>query len=254
MKVIKCIVITILILFVLAFVGMVAFTKDRVFREQKYKATAEEAFKELMKEYGLEEGDYMVTRFRQRPEAKSSFDIAYSVRGKEYLADISVSYGSYECTFFSNYYSEALKEAITDAVKKEIEKRGLFQHGEYTIDVYRYGDDLATEKLLSWIKPETFDEVIYGEVRDYRYRDPKVNIIITYYSKEENLSKDKIGKLFTEAGWSQHLEGWRCDHYVATPETCTEADLRERVSYSRGMTTGEDGISRSNVPIYEKFD
>lgn len=256
MKVIKAFFFTIVVLFTLAFLGLVLFVKDRDYKENLWEDDARKGFAELMKSYGLEEGDYMVTHFQVYPHNRNGFEVEFSVSGTEYQGEVDVLTYEEGCYIISNYYSGALKEAITDAVKKEIEKRGLFKRGEYTIDIYDYSpeEDLKMRKLASWITPETFDEVIYGEVRDYRRRDPELNVVITYYSKEDNLSKDKIGKLFTEAGWSSRFKSWRCDHYVATPETCTEADLRARVSYYREGKLADDGVTRIYDPIYEKFD
>ncbi len=244
---IGCIGWAIVILFLMFILFVLIFPKIREQEQERRDDEARLAFQQTMEAYGLTEGEYAIWKVENDPANRGTYLFEFTSHEKDYYAEVDVSLHASSKVVSTTYYSRALYEAIVDEVKKQIDQRGLFRKGTIEISLSPWGEnrigftelegkgepeDLQT--LPSYLTPDTFGYYIYRwkNDKDLVYRHP-LCITITYYSKEENISIEKLEDLFTMNGMNMTFS-WRCDHYLATPEDCTENDLRATVRYTYG--------------------
>lgn len=235
--------------------GMILFLNLRDRARENSDQEARAAFRQTMESYGLAEDEYAIWNVMEMPSNRGSYLFEFTSHEKDYYAEVDVGPHAGSVAVFTTYYSRTLYEAIVEEVKKQIDQRGLFRKGTIEISLSPWGEDGIgftelvgkgkpedLELLPSYMTPDTFGYYVYRWKNDpdVKWRH-QLCITITYYSKEENVSKEKLEDLFTMNGMNTSFT-WRCDHYLATPEECTEKDIRATVRYAGGEMK------------YEKFD
>ena len=201
--------------------------------ENKALASLEQA----MVNYGVDKEAYEVT---------SVFADAYTARGNlvtkfqfkigdiEYKAMVDDESGQ----VFTNYYENEFKSALEEYLRKEVDQSEALSGGTYEltavwvpskVGIYAVEQDGLVPAML---KPEDF-EAFFAKYNEKAMPELELNVIVKYYSPEDNLNMNKMKELFQiNARDNFYFRCWTCEFYKCKPVDAEESKLFAKYEYS----------------------